>query len=127
VNIEEKVTESNPHYQLGNLRRGMYAARAFKASDQMTRHLVAVTREQDQIAVTGEEGRVIRDAALGGPAQISGSGVMGSGIRCEECINRGDDIREIIGRSRADPDCHTATLCRREAAIPIYRLIVLLL
>ena len=89
---------------------GMDAAGAAAAPDQMARHLVVVTREQDQVVAIREERRVVRDAVFGGPAQIGGSGVMRSGICREECFDRGDDLREIIGRSSADPDCHPATL-----------------
>src|SRR5580658_7529279 len=95
---------------------GMHAAGAADASDQMARYLVVVTREQDQVVAIREERRVVRDAVLGGPAQIGGSGVMRSGICCEECIDRGDDLRKIIGRSCADPDRHLATLSRHEVA-----------
>src|SRR5580692_2339297 len=95
---------------------GMHAAGAADAPDQMARYLVIVTREQDQVVAIREEQRVVRDAVLGGPAQIGGSGVMRSGVCCEECIDRGDDLREIIGRSYTDPDRPLATLSRREVA-----------
>src|SRR5580704_6625438 len=92
----------------------MHAAGAADAPDQMARYLVAVTREQDQVVAISEERRVVRDAVLGGPAQIGGRGVMRSGISCEQCIDRGDDLREIIGRRCADLDHHPATLSRRD-------------
>ena len=96
---------------------GMHAAWAAQAPDQMARHLVAVTCEQDQVVAIREQRRVVRAAVLGGPAQVGSSGVVHSAICCDECINRGDDLREIIGCSCADPDRHPVTLSRREVAM----------
>ena len=66
---------------------GMHAAGAPDASDQMACCLVVAMREQDQVVGIGEQRRVVRDAVFGGPAEIGGSGVMCSGIYCEEGLN----------------------------------------
>jgi len=66
---------------------GMHAAGAPDASDQMACYLVVVMREQDQVVAIGEQRRVVRDAVFGCPAEIGGSGVMCSGICCEEGLN----------------------------------------
>ena len=66
---------------------GMHAAGAPDASDQMACYLVVVMREQDQVVAIGEQRRVVRDAVFGCPAEIGGSGVMCSGICCEEDLN----------------------------------------
>jgi hypothetical protein len=46
--------------------------------------------------------------------QVDASGVMHSAIGFEEGVGRGGNLRKIIRRSRADPDCHTTTLSTHE-------------
>ena len=96
-------------FQVGHPDR-VHTARPAEAPDQMTYHVVTVAGEQYQVLVTGKKGGAVRDAGLGGPAQIGRGGVVHSGIGCDERLSRGENVRDIVRSGCTDPDRHSATL-----------------
>lgn len=99
----------------------MHTARTAEATDQVTRHLMTVTSEQDQVVVTSEQGCAVHDASLAGPLQIGRGCVVQPGIRGDESISRGKNVRDIAGRRLADQDRHLSTLTTGAGRIRLAR------